>query len=118
MELAEPTVALLVDRTEGWAAGLLLAALSLAGHSYPEGFAAEFSGTERTVAEYLLAGVLARQGEQVRLLLLLRTSILDSVKPGWPGRTTSPVSPADSRLASRGSDDIVDISGPFSFGPW
>ena len=49
------------ERTEGWAAGLRLAALSLAGHPDPERFAAEFSGTERTVAEYLLAEVLERQ---------------------------------------------------------
>jgi LuxR family transcriptional regulator, maltose regulon positive regulatory protein len=73
-----PEVALLVERTEGWAAGLRLAALSLAGHPDPERFAEQFSGTERTVAEYLLAEVLDRQGEQVRRLLL-RTSILDRV---------------------------------------
>jgi len=53
--LTEPAVAMLYERTEGWAAGLRLAALSLAGHPNPERFAAEFSGTERTVAEYLLA---------------------------------------------------------------
>ena len=46
-------------RTEGWAAGLRLAALSLAGHPDPERFVAEFSGSERTVADYLLAEVLA-----------------------------------------------------------
>jgi LuxR family transcriptional regulator, maltose regulon positive regulatory protein len=73
-----PDPALLVERTEGWAAGLRLAALAAAGHDDPERLAAEFSGTERTVAEYLLAEVLDRQGEQVRRLLL-RTSILDRV---------------------------------------
>jgi LuxR family transcriptional regulator, maltose regulon positive regulatory protein len=71
-------VAPLVERTEGWAAGLRLAALSLAGHPDPGRLAAEFSGTERTVAEYLLAEVLNRQSEQVRRLLL-RTSILERV---------------------------------------
>ena len=65
-------------RTEGWAAGLRLAALSLAGHPDPERFAAEFSGSERTVAEYLLAEVLERQSQEVRRLLL-RTSILEQV---------------------------------------
>jgi LuxR family transcriptional regulator, maltose regulon positive regulatory protein len=73
-----PGLALLVERTEGWVAGLRLAALSLAGHPDPERFAAEFSGTERTVAEYLLAEVLDRQPEPVRQLLL-RTSILERV---------------------------------------
>jgi len=73
-----PDPAPLVERTEGWAAGLRLAALSLAGHPDPRRFAAEFSGTERTVAEYLLAEVLDRQPEAVRRLLL-RTSVLERV---------------------------------------
>ena len=73
-----PDPALLVERTEGWAAGLRLAALSLAGHPDPGRFAEEFSGTERTVAEYLLAEVLDRQPEPVRRLLL-RTSVLEGV---------------------------------------
>ena len=78
VELPEPTVVLLQERTEGWAAGLRLAALSLAGDPDPERFAAGFSGTDRTVAEYLLAEVLDRQPEAVRRLLL-RTSILERV---------------------------------------
>jgi LuxR family transcriptional regulator, maltose regulon positive regulatory protein len=82
-----PEVALLVERTEGWAAGLRLAALWLAGHPDPGLLAAEFSGTERTVAEYLLAEVLDRQAEPVRLLLL-RTSILDRVNGELVGLLT------------------------------
>jgi LuxR family maltose regulon positive regulatory protein len=74
----DTTLALLHARTEGWAAGLRLAALSLAGHPDPERFAAEFSGSERTVSEYLLAEVLERQSEPVRRLLL-RTSVLERV---------------------------------------
>src|SRR5215467_11770279 len=82
-----PEVALLVERTEGWAAGLRLAALSLAGHPDPGRLAAEFSGTERTVAEYLLAEVLDRQGGPVRRLLL-RTSILERVNGELAGLLT------------------------------
>jgi LuxR family transcriptional regulator, maltose regulon positive regulatory protein len=78
VELTGPALAQLVARTEGWAAGLRLAALSLAGHPDPERFASEFSGSERMVAEYLLAEVLDRQPEQVRRLLL-RTSVLERV---------------------------------------
>jgi LuxR family maltose regulon positive regulatory protein len=78
VQLTDPALARLTARTEGWAAGLRLAALSLAGHPDPEGFAAQFSGSERTVAEYLLAEVLDRQPEDVRRLLL-RTSVLDRV---------------------------------------
>ena len=87
MELSEPTLAMLHERTEGWAAGLRLAALSLAGHQDPERFAAEFSGSERTVAEYLLAEVLERQTEEVRPLLL-RTSVLDRVNGELADRLT------------------------------
>src|SRR5262252_8968124 len=78
VELPTATVAVLHERTEGWAVGLRLAALWLAGHPDPGRLAAEFSGTERTVAEYLLAEVLDRQPEPVRRLLL-RTSILERV---------------------------------------
>ncbi|HEV3295535.1 MAG TPA: hypothetical protein VG123_41700, partial [Streptosporangiaceae bacterium] len=63
VDLDGPALGMLYERTEGWAAGLRLAALSLAGHPDLERFAAEFSGSERTVAEYLLAEVLERQGE-------------------------------------------------------
>ena len=76
--LPDLALALLVERTEGWAAGLRLAALSLAGHPDPARFAEEFSGSERTVAEYLLAEVLERQSEEVQRLLL-RTSVAERV---------------------------------------
>ena len=76
--LSESGAALLHQRTEGWAAGLRLAALSLAGHPDPERFVAEFSGSDRTVAEYLIAEMLERQPADVQDLLL-RTSLLDRV---------------------------------------
>src|SRR5215472_7384002 len=82
-----PDPALLVERTEGWAAGLRLAALSLAGHPDPQRFAEEFAGTERTVAEYLLAEVLDRQPAPVRRLLL-RTSVLERVNGELAGLLT------------------------------
>jgi LuxR family maltose regulon positive regulatory protein len=78
VQLPDAALVSLHERTEGWAAGLRLAALSLAGHPDPERFAAGFCGTERTVAEYLLAEVLDRQPDQVRRLLL-RTSLLERV---------------------------------------
>jgi LuxR family transcriptional regulator, maltose regulon positive regulatory protein len=70
--------AMLHQRTEGWAAGLRLAVLSMAGHPDPERFIAEFSGSDRTVAEYLMAEMLERQPPEVQGLLL-RTSVLDRV---------------------------------------
>jgi LuxR family maltose regulon positive regulatory protein len=76
--LPEHMAAMLHQRTEGWAAGLRLAVLSLAGHPDPERFVAEFSGSDRTVAEYLMAEMLERQPPEVQSLLL-RTSVLDRV---------------------------------------
>ena len=55
-----------------------LAVISLARHPDPERFVTEFSGSERTVAGYLLAEVLERQPAEVRELLL-RTSVLERV---------------------------------------
>jgi LuxR family maltose regulon positive regulatory protein len=76
--LSEAGAAKLHQRTEGWAAGLRLAAISLAGSPDPERFVAEFSGSNRIVAEYLLAEMLQRQPPEVQQLLL-RTSLLDRV---------------------------------------
>jgi LuxR family maltose regulon positive regulatory protein len=76
--LSEAGAALLHQRTEGWAAGLRLAVISLAGHPDPERFVAEFSGSDRTVAEYLIAEMLDRQPDEIKDLLL-RTSLLDRV---------------------------------------
>jgi LuxR family transcriptional regulator, maltose regulon positive regulatory protein len=76
--LSDAGVALLHQRTEGWAAGLRLAMISLAGRADPERFVAEFSGSNRTVAEYLIAEMLDRQPVEVQQLLV-RTSLLDRV---------------------------------------
>ncbi len=85
--LSDAGAALLHQRTEGWAAGLRLAAISLAGHPDPERFVTEFSGSERTVAEYLLAEMLERQPPDVQDLLL-RTSLLDRVNGELAGLLT------------------------------
>jgi LuxR family maltose regulon positive regulatory protein len=69
-------VAALVARTEGWAAGLQLAGLSLRGHADPAGFAAAFSGSHRFVLDYLADEVLVGQPGQVRAFLL-ETSVLE-----------------------------------------
>ena len=76
--LSEAGAALLHQRTEGWAAGLRLAAIALAGDPDPERFVAEFSGSDRTVAEYLLAEMLDGQPDDVKDLLL-RTCLLDRI---------------------------------------
>src|SRR5438552_5113958 len=74
--LSEGGVAALYERTEGWAAGLRLAVISLTGHADPERFVAEFSGTDRAIGEYLMAEMLERQPSEVQSTLL-RTSLVD-----------------------------------------
>ena len=66
----------LVARTEGWAAGLQLAGLSLRGHADPSGFAEAFSGSHRFVLDYLADEVLDGQAGEVRAFLL-ETSVLE-----------------------------------------
>jgi LuxR family maltose regulon positive regulatory protein len=74
-------LARLQARTEGWPAGVRLAATAIARHPDPARYAAELTGDDPPVAEYLVAEVLADQPTDVRELLL-STSILDSISAG------------------------------------
>lgn len=76
ISLSDAAVAALYQRTEGWAAGLRLAVISLSGHPDPERFVTEFSGTDRAIGEYLMAEMLERQPSEVQSMLL-RTSLVD-----------------------------------------
>src|SRR5580692_2325394 len=80
-ELPGAAVAALAARTEGWAAGLQLAALSLRGQADPAGFVAAFSGSHRYVLDYLAGEVLDRQPEELRAFLL-ETSVLERLSGG------------------------------------
>jgi LuxR family maltose regulon positive regulatory protein len=60
----------LMRRTEGWPAGLYLAALSLAGRTDANDFIHHFTGTNRFVGDYLTEEVLSRQSEEVRNFIL------------------------------------------------
>jgi LuxR family transcriptional regulator, maltose regulon positive regulatory protein len=75
LDLPSSSLAALSTRTEGWVAGLQLAALLLQGRSDPAGFVASFSGSHRYVLDYLTEEVLARQPDQL-VRFLLETSIL------------------------------------------
>ena len=66
----------LLERTEGWPAGVYLAALALRGHPSPHSFVDQFTGNHRFVSDFLAEEVLNRQQPDVRQFLL-RTSILD-----------------------------------------
>ncbi|HEY3475289.1 MAG TPA: LuxR C-terminal-related transcriptional regulator, partial [Anaerolineales bacterium] len=75
LKLSVEDVAALENRTEGWIAGLQLAALSMQGQKDTAGFIQSFTGSHRFVLDYLMEEVLARQSEQIQTFLL-RTSIL------------------------------------------
>src|SRR5919202_7026305 len=78
LNLSAEGIAILEARTEGWIAGLQLAALSLQGHPDSTGFIRSFGGGHHFVLDYLLEEVLQRQSESVQTFLL-RTSILDQL---------------------------------------
>jgi hypothetical protein len=77
LDLPTASLAALSARTEGWVAGLQLAALSLQRDVDPAGFVASFSGSHRFVLDYLTEEVLARQPEE-----LVRFLLGDPLRPG------------------------------------
>ncbi len=76
LDLAADDIAALESRTEGWIAGLQLAAISLQGRDDAAGFIASFAGSHHFVLDYLVEEVLHRQPEPIQTFLLC-TSILD-----------------------------------------
>ena len=75
LDLAHADIELLHRRTEGWAAGLYLAALSLAGRADTSAFIRTFAGDNRHIVDYLMAEVLDGQPPHLRSFVL-RTSVL------------------------------------------
>jgi len=94
LALEDGELDLLLERTEGWAAGLYLAGLSLRGRGDGAELIASFSGEQRHLADYLLEEVLTGQPDELRDFLV-RTSILD--------RFTAPL--CDALLGSDGSHE-------------
>ncbi len=75
LNLSNQDIAILEARTEGWIAGLQLAALSMQGSSDPSVFIRAFAGDDRLIVDYLVEEVLSRQSANVQDFLL-NTSIL------------------------------------------
>jgi LuxR family maltose regulon positive regulatory protein len=94
LDLAPALVSALVVRTEGWAAGLRLAALSLQGRDDPERFVTEFAGDDRVVGDYLVAEVLDRQPPKLRGFLL-RTSLVERISGDLADALTGGCSSSD-----------------------
>lgn len=91
LELSAQDIAALDARTEGWIAGLQLAALSMQGRDDTAGFVRAFSGSHRYILDYLVEEVLDRQPDEVAEFLI-RTSILD-------------------RLSAALCDAVLDVEG-------
>ena len=96
--LPDAVAAALAARTEGWAAGLQLAGLSLRGQNDVDGFVTAFTGSHRYVLDYLAEEVLERQPGQVREFLL-ETSVLERLSGGLCDAVTG--RPAARRCWSR-----------------
>ena len=78
LELAAADIAAPDDRTEGWIAGLQLAALSMQGHQDAAGFIRTFAGDHRYIMDNLVDEVLERQPDCVRDFLL-QTAVLQAL---------------------------------------
>jgi LuxR family maltose regulon positive regulatory protein len=111
IRLPSAVVATLHERTEGWAAGLRLAALSMAEHPHPEQFVADFSGSDRTVADYLMAEMLERQPPETQRLLLT-TSLLDRVNGELGDLITGGTGSQNTLLELENANAFVTSLGP------
>ena len=118
LSLSEDAVVALAERTEGWVAGLQLAALSLRNQPDPATFVASFAGSHRFVLDYLTEEVLARQPDEMRAFLLT-TSVLERLsgplcdavtgRVGWAGRCWRPPS-APTCSSSRSTSSAAGIA--------
>jgi LuxR family maltose regulon positive regulatory protein len=95
-ELTTEDVTALNERTEGWAVGLKMAALSMSGQKDIHGFIASFAGSQRYVMDYLLEEVLQKQTDELRDFLL-KTSILERLSGSL----------CDAVTGYKGSQDIL-----------
>ncbi len=106
LRLDPASIAVLEERTEGWIAGLQMAALSMRDREDVAGFIAGFSGTQRYILDYLLEEILSVQPPEVQQFLL-RTSILDRLSaPLCDALLAEPDGPASSGPSA--SEPLLD----------
>jgi LuxR family transcriptional regulator, maltose regulon positive regulatory protein len=111
LDLGGSHVGRLVERTEGWAAGLRLAALQLQGVADPTGFVDAFSGDDHAVAAYLLAEVLDRQTPEL-LHFLVRVSFVDLVSADLADALTGAQNGSATLAELTASNLFVQAVGP------
>jgi len=110
LDLGAAAAALLHERTDGWVAGIRLAALPVRGHPEPERFLADFSGDDRPVADYLTGEVFAHMSAE-DADLLRRTSIADPLPAALAVELTGRADAADVLGALERSTGLVVASG-------
>ena len=111
VDLDDAHVGRLVERTEGWAAGLRLAALQLQGGADPAGFVDAFSGDDHAVAAYLLTEVIDRQTPEL-LDFLVRVSFVDLVSADLADALTGTRTGAATLAELAASNLFVHAVGP------
>jgi LuxR family transcriptional regulator, maltose regulon positive regulatory protein len=111
IDLDDAHVGRLVERTEGWAAGLRLAALQLQGDGDPAGFVDAFSGDDHAVAAYLLTEVIDRQTPEL-LDFLVHVSFVDLVSADLADALTGARTGADTLAELAASNLFVHAVGP------
>jgi LuxR family maltose regulon positive regulatory protein len=119
VDLPAQTTDIITGRTRGWAAGLILAAMSLAHRTDPEQAAKEVTGDTGAVAEYLLAEVLDAQPATARELLL-STSVVDVLRPGLVDVLAGPRAQRALTFLAHGNaflDEIPESAGCYRYHP-
>jgi LuxR family transcriptional regulator, maltose regulon positive regulatory protein len=109
--LTDDQAALLHTRTDGWVAGIRLAALPLKGHPAPADFLAAFTGDERPVADYLAGEVFSGMSE-AEGQFLRRTSISDPLPTALAAQLSGRSDAADVLASLERSTGLVVASGP------
>jgi LuxR family maltose regulon positive regulatory protein len=98
IRLGEPDLGQLMERTEGWPAGVYLAAVSLRGHPSPQAFIRQFTGNNRFIVDFLAEEVLSRQPAEIQQFLA-RTSLL--------ARFCAPL--CDAVTGTTGGAEIIEV---------
>ena len=109
LNLSAEDIAALEARTEGWIAGLQLAALSMQGHQDVHGFIQAFAGDHRYIVDYLVEEVLQRQPEPIRSFLL-QTSILDRLNGPLCDAVTGPAEDSKRAVGNLAAGQLLSHS--------
>jgi LuxR family maltose regulon positive regulatory protein len=119
VDLPPATTDYVTGRTQGWAAGLILTAMSLAHRTDPEESAKDLTGDTGAVAEYLLAEVLDAQPPAARALML-DTSIVDVIRPGLAEVLAGPHAPRALTFLAHGNaflEEVPETAGCYRYHP-